>query len=86
MACCKEHYNLYVEEVLEAREHGKSVDTLPDRTDMSKDDIKLLKKKPIKQIKKETESELSQYADDLGEVNINEAVEKINKELDKKQK
>lgn len=82
MACCKEHYNLYIEEVLKAREHGQSIDTLPDRTDMSKEDIKLLKKKSVKQVKKETEEELKQYADEFGEINISEAVEKINKELD----
>ena len=84
LACCKEHYNLYIEEVLKAREYGQSIDTLPDRTDMSKEDIKSLKKKPIKQIKKETESELKNYMDDLGGLNINDAVEKINKELDQK--
>lgn len=82
MACCKEHYDLYIEEVLAARENGKEVDILPDRTDMSKDDIKALKKKSIKQVKKETEKELSNYVDENGELNIMEAVDKINKEID----
>ncbi len=86
MACCKEHYNLYIEEVLNAREHGQPIDTLPDRTDMSKEDIKSLKKKSIKQVKKETEEELKQYANELGEININETVEQINKELDANKK
>lgn len=86
MACCKEHYDLYIKEVLEARASGKTIDTLPDRTDMSKDDIKNLKKKPIKQVKKETEIELSDYADENGELNIIEAVSKINKEIDKNEK
>ena len=86
MACCKEHYNLYIEEVLAARANGENVDILPERTDMSKDEIKSLKKKPIKQVKKETEKELQEYADDNGEVNINEAVEKINKEIEKNEK
>lgn len=81
VACCKEHYNLYIEEVLAAREKGEEVDTLPDRTDMSKDEIKTLKRKPLKQIKKETERELSDYADEYGNVNINDAVEQINKSI-----
>ena len=67
MACCKEHYNLYIQEVLEARSKGKKVDTLPDRTDMNKE---------------ETEIELKDYANENGEVDILEAVEKINKEID----
>lgn len=82
MACCKEHYDLYIQEVLAAREHGEEVDTLPDRTDMTKEEVKKLKKKPLKQVKAETEKELKDYADENGEVNINEAVEQINKELD----
>lgn len=86
MACCKEHYDLYIKEVLAARAEGKEVDTLPDRTDMSKDDIRSLKKKSIKQVKKETEKELSEYADENGEINITEAVDKINKEIDKNEK
>lgn len=83
MACCKEHYSLYMQEVLAAREKNENVDILPDRIDMTKDDIKKLKKKPLKQVKKETEDELREYADENGEVNITDAVEKINIEIDK---
>lgn len=82
MACCKEHYNLYIQEVLEARSKGKKVDILPDRTDMNKEEIKKMKKKPLKKIKEETEIELKDYANENGEVDILEAVEKINKEID----
>ena len=85
MACCKEHYNLYMQEVLTAREKNEIIDTLPDRIDLTKDDIKKLKKKNLKQVKKETEDELREYADENGEVNITEAVEKINAEIDKKE-
>lgn len=81
MACCKEHYSLYMEEVLAARAKGDSIDTLPDRTDMTKAEIRQLKKRPIKQIKKETENELRNYADDNGGLDIKEAVDKINKEI-----
>lgn len=86
MACCKEHYDLYIEEVLAARANGKEVDTLPDRTDMSKDDIRALKKKSVKQVRKETEKELADYADENGDINITEAIDKINKEIDKNEK
>lgn len=83
MACCKEHYDLYIKEVLDARGKGENVDTLPDRTDMTKEEIKRMKRKPLKQIKEDTENELKEYADDNGKVDIHEAVEKINAELDK---
>ncbi|MCI8416415.1 MAG: hypothetical protein HFI33_02735 [Lachnospiraceae bacterium] len=82
MACCKEHYSLYIEEVLAARERGELPDLLPDRTDMSKDEIRFLKRKPLDQIKKETENELSDYMDSDGNVNILGAVDLINKDLE----
>lgn len=82
MACCKEHYDLYIKEVLAARESGKTVDLLPERTDMTKEEIKILKSKPLKQVKKETEEELKAYVNEDGKVDIQEAVEKINKEID----
>ena len=66
----------------EQEKKGKKVDTLPDRTDMNKEEIKKMKKKPLKKIKKETEIELKDYANENGEVDILEAVEKINKEID----
>ncbi len=82
MACCKEHYHLYMEEVLKARKNGEPVDTLPDRTDLSKEEIKMLKKKPLTQVQRETEAELQNYADENGEINIYEAIDKINKEIE----
>lgn len=82
MACCKEHYDLYIKEVLASRERGEVVDILPDRTDMTKDQIKKVKMKPKKQLIQETKIELKDYADENGEVNIQEAVDKVNKEID----
>lgn len=85
IACCKEHYDLYIQEVLENREKGEEVDTTPDRTDMPKEEVKKLKNKSIKAVRKETEKELKDYADKDGKVNIAKAVEKVNEELgDKK--
>lgn len=86
MACCKEHYDLYIKEVLESRERGIEVDTLPERIDMTKEEIKKLKTKSKKQLIEETKEELKDYADDNGELNIQDAIEKINKEIDKNEK
>lgn len=80
IACCREHYDLYIKEVLAAREAEKPVDLEPQRTDMSKEEVKEMKKKPLKVTKKETEKDLKDYADKNGKVNIAKAVDKINKE------
>ena len=82
MACCREHYKLYIEEVLAARAKGETIDPLPDRTDMTKAEIKELKKRPIRQVKMETDAELQNYMDDFDTLNIHEAVDQINKEID----
>lgn len=80
LACCREHYDLYVKEVLAARESEKPLDLEPERTDMTKEEVKEMKKKPLKVTKKETEKELKNYTDKNGKVNIAKAVEKVNKE------
>lgn len=84
MACCKEHYDLYIKEVLANREPIKGDDLLPDRTDMTKEEIKKVKMKPLSQLASETKEELKDYADENGEININEAVDKVNAEIDSK--
>ncbi len=82
MACCKEHYQLYMEEVRNARKTGLEIDPLPDRTDLTKDEVKALQKKPLDQVKQETEQELWEYAQEDGSIDLIHAVEKINKELE----
>ena len=82
MACCKEHYQLYMEEVRHARQSGQETDLLPDRTDLTKEEVRALQKKPLDQVKQETEQELSEYAQEDGNLDLIQAVEKINKELE----
>lgn len=86
IACCKEHYDLYIQEVLAEREKGNEPDTLPDRTDMTKEEVKALKRKPLKKVKEQTMKELKDYADEDGNVDIKAAVEQINKEIDESKK
>lgn len=82
MACCKEHYQLYMEEVRHARQSGQETDLLPDRTDLTKEEVRALQQKPLDQVKQETEQELSEYAQEDGNLDLIQAVEKINKELE----
>lgn len=82
MACCIEHYELYIKEVLEARAANKVVNTLPERTDKTESEVKEL----FKQSKQETfdnaKEELKEYMD--GGETIAQAVEKANKDIEKK--
>ncbi|MCI8281239.1 MAG: hypothetical protein HFI76_06000 [Lachnospiraceae bacterium] len=82
MACCKEHYQLYMEEVRHARQSGQETDLLPDRTDLTKEEVRALQQKPLDQVKQETEQELSEYALEDGNLDLIDTVEKINKELE----
>ena len=80
VACCREHYDLYVKEVLEARAREASIDLRPHRTDMTAAEVDAMMQRPVEEVLAETKEELKDYADDLGNVNILEAVDQINAE------
>lgn len=84
MACCKEHYDLYIQEVLDNREHGNQVDTLPERTDMTKDEVRELMSRPEEEVLEEAKEELKDFAKADGTVDIAEAVEEINRDIDRR--
>ncbi len=83
-ACCKEHYDLYVQEVLEARSKNKVVNILPERTDKSQEEIQNLYEKSETAVLEETKQELKEYLNN-GET-IAEAIEVINTEIDNSNK
>jgi len=85
VACSIECYDAYQKQVLDARSKNKAVDVLPDRTDMTKDEIvNEIMEQPEEIVKERTESELADYADVIDEVGFTEAVDQVNKELDAK--
>lgn len=81
MACCFEHYQLYIEEVV--RERAKD-HMLPSRTDKTEEEVKALMAEPIEEVKERTEKELSEYVPEGESLNVEKVVEKINEEIDKK--
>ena len=84
LACSWECYVEYMEQILDARGTKQTFDTLyPNRTDMSQSDLYRLYNTPIEEIKKKTEEDLKPYLDKGLE--ITEAVEEINKEIDKEE-
>lgn len=84
MCCCFEHYQLYIQEVLEVREYDRKLSMLPHRTDMTEEEVKQLMTEPIDLVKEKTEKELSQYKENDEALNVEKVVEKINDEIDKK--
>ena len=84
VACSRECFEIYTNLVLESRMKNKKVDILPDRTDMSKEEVKKLMKKPVKEVEKKTKKDLSDYIKDEEKINLTEIVEKINKDIDEK--
>lgn len=82
MACCIEHYELYIKEVLEARAANKAVNTLPERTDKTESEVKEILTQDENQALESAKEELKDYMS-CGET-IAEAVEKANSDIEKK--
>lgn len=82
--CCIECYEEYTKIVLESRRKDHEA-ILPERTDMTKDEVKQVMQKPVEEIDKYVkEVELKEYFDENPDSSIGDIVDTINKELDKK--
>ena len=82
VACSQECGIEYFKQVEEARSQNQEIDTLPDRTDMTKAEVKEIFNKPDKELIDESKAELSGYKDDIDEVGLINVVEKVNQDLD----
>ena len=81
VACCPECFEAYLQQVNKARSQNKPVDLLPERTDMSREEVAELMGKPLKEVIIETHEELADYAGDLETVGFSGVVDKINEEI-----
>lgn len=84
MACCIEHYELYIREVLEARAASKAVNTMPERTDKTESEVKEILNQDENQALESAKEELKDYMS--GGETIAQAVEKANSDIEKKTK
>ena len=84
VACSFECYQKYTDLVIAERSKGKTVKVKPERTDMTEKEVDELMERPIEEVFEETKEELKDFADIDGNVNFAKAVDKNNKELDKK--
>ena len=80
VACCIEHYDLYVKEVLDARSKNKNVDILPERADIDKKETVKILNTSVEEVLEDTKEELKDYLSE--ETTIAEAIEQINEEID----
>ena len=84
VACSFACYQKYTDLVIAERSKGKTIEVKPERTDMTEKEVDELLKRPVEEVLEETKEELKDFADIDGNVNFAKAVDKINKELDKK--
>lgn len=80
VACSPECYDEYIKQVLDARSKNMKVNTLPERTDMTQEEVQKLMEKPVEEVKEEVVADLSDYTDNG--LTISEAIEVINEEID----
>ena len=81
MACCREHYDLYIQEILDSRTPNAG---LPKRTDKTESEVKEIFEKPVAEVKAETEKEISEYLVDGS--SIEKAIDDINEDIEKQSK
>lgn len=77
VACSIECFNAYTEQVMAARAAKKKINLLPDRTDMTDEQMAELMAKPIDEVMEMTREELKDYSGSIAEI-----VTQINDEID----
>lgn len=83
MACCPECYEAYLQQVKEARSHHENTDTLPDRTDMTKQEVEaLIKSADTGEVFEQTVKELKEIFDAGQATTIDGAVDVVNKRIE----
>ena len=81
VACSLECYEQYANQVTEARANNKRINLLPERTDMTSDEVQALISTPTEQVIEATKEELKDYADDLNALGLGGTIDKINEEI-----
>ena len=85
VACSVECHEAYMNQVAEARSKGKSVNLLPERTDMTQEEVKGLINAPSEEVIEATKEELADYAGELMSHGFAGTVEIINNEINEAQ-
>ena len=83
VACSFECYQKYTDLVIAERSKGKAVKIIPERIDMTENEVIELMNRPTEEVLKETKEQLEEYITD-DNADISSIVDEINKELDVK--
>lgn len=81
VACSLECYQKYMDLVIEERSKGKSIDTVPERTDMTDTEVKALMNKPVEIVLNETKEALKEYITEDDSTDFSKVVDRINTEI-----
>lgn len=84
VACSFECYQKYMDLVIAERSKGKTVTTIPERTDMTETEVKELLNKPTEVVLEETKEQLKDFVGVDGSIDFAKTVDEINENLNKK--
>jgi len=70
-----------MKQVAEARAANRKVNIMPERMDMTAEQVKELIATPTNEVIAATKEELSEYSDDLDTIGLGETIDKINEEI-----
>ena len=83
VACCWECYMAYQAQLIAARSNHEPVDLLPERTDMTREEVHaLIFDTPVEQVIADTEAELSEELEEHPSMGFSDIVDIINQELE----
>lgn len=83
VACCWECYMAYQEQLIAARSNQEPVDLLPERTDMTREEVHaLIFDTPVEQVIADTEAELAEELEEHPSMGFSDIVDIINQELE----
>lgn len=83
VACCWECYMAYQAQLISARSNREPVDLLPERTDMTRDEVHaLIFDTPAEQVIADTEAELAEELEEHPSMGFSDIVDIINQELE----
>lgn len=83
VACCWECYMAYQAQLIAARSNRETVDLLPERTDMTRDEVHaLIFDTPVEQVIADTEAELAEELEEHPSMGFSDIVDIINQELE----
>lgn len=85
--CCYECYEEYTQIILKSRAEEKPIEVIQNRTDMTKEQILEVKNMPEEAVDEYVKTvELKDYFDEDPDMSIGEAVEKVNKDIERTSK